>query len=103
MHTVICLASLCIGCVPNAASLATPTQYSVVSARGSQTKQANRDHYRYKKWYQNDQRLNDTVAAESNSREQAVTVAPAERTQSEPEPWHALFHHPPAAVVPLHL
>jgi hypothetical protein len=99
MRTVICLASLCIGCIPNAASLATPAQYSVISARGSQPMQANRDHYRYKKWYQNDQR-SDERAAESSSREEAVTVAPGERTQSGPEPWDAPFRQAPAEIVP---
>jgi hypothetical protein len=103
MRTVICLASLCIGCLPNAASLATPAQYSVVSARGSRAMQVNRDHYRYKKWYQNDQRF-DGRAAESSSREEAVTVAPAEQTQRKPEPSHAPSRQAPAEIVPtLHL
>jgi hypothetical protein len=103
MRTVICLASLCIGSILNAASLATPAQCSVVSARGSQAMQANRDHYRYKKWYQNDQRP-DERAAESSSREEAVTVAPAEQTQRKPEPSHAPFRQAPAEIAPtLHL
>jgi hypothetical protein len=104
MRPVICFASLCIGCTPNAASLATPAQHSVVSSRGSQIEQANRDHYRYKNWYDDAQRVNDTVAAELISRQQAGPIVPTERTHGEPEPEHAPFRHAPAVVVPtLHL
>ena len=106
MRTVICLLSLCIGCIPNAASLATPAQYSVVSAPGSQAMQANRDHYRYKKWYQNDQRR-DASAAEfelapgDGDGRSSRTDAEGPRTLARAVPSGPGRGHPDSALVGL--
>ena len=103
MRTVACLASLCIGCALGSAAYATPTQYSVISARGSQTKHANRDHYRYKKYYQNGQRMNDPVQGEPSRRGQAMTILPADEAGSDDGLQRAPFREPGVTVPTLQL
>jgi hypothetical protein len=103
MRTVACLASLCIGCALSSAAYATPTQYSVISARGSQTKHASRDHYRYKKYYQNGQRANDPVQGEPSTSGQAMTILPDDEAASEDALQRGPFREPAVTVPTLHL
>jgi hypothetical protein len=103
MRTLACLASLCIGCALGSAAYATPTQYSVISARGSQTKHASRDHYRHKKYYQNDQRVNEPVEGEPSSRGQAMTTLPADEGGSEEGLQRGPFREPGVIVPTLQL
>lgn len=98
VRIVTCLASLCIVCALNGASLATPAPYSVAAARGGHTKQANRDHYRYKKYYESGQRLNDTAQSESTQSQHAEL--PDEETRSQCEPERVPFHYAPPVVAP---
>lgn len=98
MRIVTCLASLCIGCAFSGASLATPTPNSVASARGGHTKQANRDHYRYKKYYRSSQALNDP--AQSEPAPSGHTIVPDEETWFQCGPEQVPFRYAPAAVAP---
>lgn len=103
MRTVACLASLCIGCALGSAAYATPTQYSIISARGSQTKHANRDHYRHKKYYQNDQGVNEPVQGEPSSHGQAMTILPADEGGPEEGLQRGPFRGPGVTVPALQL
>jgi hypothetical protein len=103
MRTVACLASLCIGCALGSAAYATPTQHSIISARGSQTKHASRDHYRYKKYYQNGQRANEPVQGEPSTSGQAMTILPADEAGFEDGLQRAPFLEPAVTVPTLQL
>ena len=63
MRIIAYLAAVCIGCSLSATSHAAPTQHSGSSARANLTKQANRDHYRYKRHYHNGHRVDDPTEA----------------------------------------
>src|SRR5512134_580830 len=103
MRTLSCLASLCIGFALGSAAYATPTQYSVISARASQTKHASRDHYRHRKYYQNDQRVNEPVQGEPSRRGQATTILPADEGGSDEGLQSGPFRGPGVTVPTLQL
>lgn len=79
MRIITCLVSVCIACSIGGTSFASPGPNSVASARANSNKQANRDHFRHKKYYQNGQGVNESAQAEpAPSRETSETFPEAD-------------------------